>query len=156
MIQNKSYIITPEYYPRLPATKTKDINTVKALFISERIDVMPQIISDTSNNIIDKLFKNVNPYCLFFNRDYHMYIDTYEQIIGTKINFIATYFARMQSYHHTFRGAGEQICGNVIIFGSKNIDLNLFDNKDHSVPYSLVEESLRIYDIGQKTKSTIY
>lgn len=144
------YPVTPEYYPFLPTSKRKDTSIVKALFISERLDVAPQIITDSSERIISKLFPNTKPICIFSDRDYHIYLDPTDQIIGVRINFIATSFARMESYRHIYRGAGEQVCGNVLMFGSKNLETNTYDNKDHSVPFHIVEESLRLFDILQK------
>lgn len=155
MIASKSIIVTPEYYPFLPTSKRKDTSTVKALFISERIDISPQIITDTADKILSKVFPSTKPYCIISNKNYHMYINTTEQLIGTRINFIATSIVRMESYHHFNKGAGEQICGNVVIFGSKNLEKNIVDNKNYSVPFHIVEESLRIFDIAQLSQQFV-
>lgn len=155
MINNKSIIITPEYYPFMPASKKRDTSIVKALFLSERVDVAPQIITDTAERILSKIFPNIKPYCIVSNRNYHIYIEPTEQVIGTRINFVATSIVRMESYRHIRQGAGEQICGNVVMFGSKNLEKNIIDNKDYSVPFHMVEESLRLFDIAQLSQQFV-
>lgn len=147
MMYKQSHIITPEYYPIMPPKSNPNINHVKALFLSHYSYVPPQIITDDPQTILSVIFKDIKPIPIFFKKDYHIYLNPIDQVIGDKVNFVATFLARINSLHSFNQASGEQVCGNVIIFGSRNLKTKNLDNKNHSVPYDLVEECLRIYDI---------
>lgn len=140
--------ITPEYF-QLLKTKPKS-NVIKALFISYDKTVQPQIVTDTSDKILNVVFKEEKPYPLFFKDEFHVYVSPSEQLVGMNINSVATFFLRQKNM--TIYGCDhpDVVCGHVLIFGTKNLVTQMLDNKNYSVPYHIVEEVVKIYDIEKK------
>lgn len=140
-------MLHPEYFPIVPNVKTQQ--KVKALLISNNQNIEPQIVFDTSENIINKTFPKEHVKKILFPQNYHIYFSYIEQM-HCKANVIATMFLR-QKYMQTYGTIHQEVlCGNILIFGTINSSKNILDNKDHSVPYYLIEEVLRINDIIKK------
>lgn len=71
-----------------------------------------------------------------------MYVSPLETYVSKYPNHIATTMVRQYGLH----SEKEIVYGNVVLFGSFNLMTMEMDNKDHSVPYDIIEESWRIYD----------
>lgn len=137
-------VITPEYYKQYPLQKN---DIVKCLHLSCDKDISPQIVTDTAENAINLFFPHYKPKCLFFEDMYHIYMDPYIQVSNKHINYVATFYLR-NSYRNKYgKNSFDSISGDILIFGTLNVQTNSIDGKDHSVPYYLVEEILKIYDI---------
>lgn len=135
---------TPEYFKLLPDSNQ---SMVKGLFISSDSNFEPHLITDYSYRTIETVFKKEKPEVLFFNNLFHMYISPLEQFIGKYPNYVATFLVR-QSYLKTYGDIPyDVVCGNVLIFGTINLQTKNVDGKDYSVPYSVIEECVKIYDI---------
>lgn len=137
-------VTSPEYFKVNP----KDENeVVKALFLSWESEKTPQIVTDAPDKIIATVFKEEKPLTLFFRNAYHIYCSPYEQYYQHRVNRVATGFVRHQFMITYGSLPPDTVYGNVLIFGTMNLRTRTVDNKDHSVPYYLVEEILRTYDI---------
>lgn len=138
-----NFVLHPEYYKIYP----HDINdVVKGLYISCDTLVVPHLATDTPINLLNSIFKEDKPECVLFKKDFHMYVSPLEQYIGRYVNHVATALVRLHFMQTYGQVLPELVFGNVIIFGTKNLLINKPDGKDHSIPYEIVEETLRIYD----------
>ena len=140
-------VTSPEYYKINPLD---DNLIIKGLFLSWDIDKSPQIVTDTAANILQTVFKDEKPSCIFFRHHIHMYVSPTEQYLGKYVNQVATAFTRHWFLSHYGMLPPDTVCGNILIFGTLNLATQKVDNKDHSIPYETVEEVLRIYDIYQQ------
>lgn len=141
--------ITPEHYH---VGRQRNNPVIKGLFISFDINVQPQIVTDTSTKILTTIFKEEKPYPIFFKDEFHMYVSPMEQLLGKYINSVATFLVRQKNITYYGSTHPDVVCGSVLILGTKNIITQLVDNKDYSVPYPIVEEVVRIYDIEKRHK----
>jgi hypothetical protein len=132
--------ITPEYYKALP---THD-PLVKALYISCDNSYEPYAITDTPDNIIKLVFQDKQVRVLNPNPYYHLYFNSSEQTKINKFNFTASTLLRASYLTSLGIVTTDAIYGDVLIFGSYNYKLHLIDEEDHSVPYEIVEQVLRI------------
>lgn len=138
-----NFVLHPEYYKIYP----HDINdTVKGLYISCNALVTPHLVTDTLINLLNSIFKEEKPACVLFKKDFHMYLSPMEQYIGQHVNHVATSLLRLHFMQTYGQVQPEVVFGNAIIFGTKNLLINKPDGKDHSVPYQIIEQTLRIYD----------
>jgi hypothetical protein len=137
-----SPFIGPEYYPRTQSSPY----IVKALFLPSDIQYEPQIITETPEEILSICFKEEKPRTVFTKTGFHMYISPTEQYIGRFANHVATALIRHEYLTKFGSTNPDVVCGNVVIFGTINIPRRMIDGKDHSVPYHIVEEAIRIYD----------
>lgn len=147
MIHKSPYI--PIEYSQVTPHGTND--KVKALFISFNFKHEPQLVFQTSSKILETVFKESKLEPIFFTQGFHMYVSSFEQFIGSNTNILASFLIRqkhMQSYGITIP---EIVCGNVVMFGTINPLSEKLDNKDHSVPYHLIEEVTHTYDYLQKS-----
>jgi hypothetical protein len=136
--------ITPEHY------STAKTPAVKALFISFNKYIQPQIVTDIDDKILSAVFKDEKPYPIFYDDEFHMYVSPSEQLIGMNVNSVATFFIRQKNIQLYGSLQQDVVCGNILIFGTKNLKKQIIDNKNYSVPYHIVEEVVRIYDIEKK------
>lgn len=156
-MKNKvSFATAPEHYAFLPSTSFENKSIVKSLFIPFDDKLVPKVVTDTPSKTIYSLFQEEKPYCLFFKDNFHMYISPVDQLLGKHINYIATFLARQKYMQSNGYVGSDIICGNVILFGTLNLKTNKIDNKDYSVPYSTVEEVVKIYDTKKYNKTHIY
>lgn len=137
-------VLTPEYYKKYPLQPN---NVVKGLYLSSQKGTSPQIITDTPANIISLFFPDLKPKCLFFKDMFHIYVDPYMQWSKHHVNYPITFFLRNCYRSNYGKESFDSISGDVLIFGSLNLVTNKIDAKDHSVPYNIVEEIIKIYDI---------
>ena len=137
-------VITPEYYKTYPLQST---DVVKGLYLSSDKDVHPQIVTDTSSNAISLFFPDFKPKCLFFKDMFHIYIDPYMQLSKKHINYHITVFLRNCYRSNYGKESFDSITGDVLVYGTLNLVTNKIDGKDHSVPYHIIEEMLKINDI---------
>jgi hypothetical protein len=136
--------VNPEYFKIHPHDTSQ---IVKALYLSSNPAIVPQIITDKPNAIHTSVFKNENTICVFFKEGYHMYVSKFEQFLGMYPNPVATFMLRKSNLINYGDMATDVVCGNAIFFGTQNLKTGQIDNKDHSIPYQIVEESLRIHAI---------
>lgn len=138
------HTVNPEYFEIHKGIKP---GKVKSMYLSCDASIVPQIITETPSKILSSVFKEEKPICLFFKDGYHMYASPLEQYLGMYPNPIATFILRKSNMVSFKQLSTDVICGNVVFFGTVNLKTQQLDNKDYSVPYQLVEESLRIYNI---------
>jgi hypothetical protein len=132
--------ITPEYYKALPSHKP----FVKSLYIPCSNDYVPYAITDSPDNIIELIFQDKQLRVLNPNPYYHVYFSSFEQSKTNKYNFIASHLLRNSYLTSLGIVTTDAIYGDVLIFGSYHYKLNKIDEEDHSVPYEIVEQVLRI------------
>jgi hypothetical protein len=132
--------ITPEYYRALPTHKP----FVKALYISCSDGYVPYAITDSPNNIIQLIFQDKQVRVLNPNPYYHVYFDYLEQSQISRFNFTASTLLRSSYLTSLGIVTTDAIYGDVLIFGSYDYNLHTIDEEDHSVPYEVVEQVLRI------------
>lgn len=141
-IPNPHPIISPEYFSITPQLLN---NNLKALYVSYLKETSPQVLTDTFENILQIVFPN-KYIPIYFDPYVIMYIDPYIQFSLTEDNFVATTYYR--NYFATKVGTYpmDTIKGNALFFGSFNLFTQKQDDNIYSVPYSLVEEILNIYE----------
>jgi hypothetical protein len=132
--------ITPEYYKALPTHNP----LVKALYISCDNSYEPYAITDTPDNIIQLVFQDKQVRILNPNPYYHIYFSSLQQTKIKKFNYTASTLLRASYLTSLGIVTTDAIYGDVLIFGSYNYKLHLIDEEDHSVPYEIVEQVLRI------------
>lgn len=135
-------LIYPEYYKVFTHNQPY---VVKSLYVSSDSSIFPTVLTDTPTNIIDSIFIINNYQLLSFNDFFHLYYDPFSQINYKNTNYIITSFLR--NYYLTNYGEklSTPVYGDVLLFGSKDLQTNTIDGKDHSVPYMIVEEIISLY-----------
>lgn len=133
-----------EYHSLTPNYSTPK---VKSILIPASIHIEPQIVLEKSDKILSSVFKQEKYYAIFFKEDFHMYFSSVEQYIGTPINQVATFLVRQKHMQMYGSVQPEIVCGNVVLFGTRNLLTNSIDNKDHSCSYRLITEVVNTYDI---------
>lgn len=144
MNYNNIPIISPEYFQLTPQQTNKK---VKSLFISYDKKYEPQILFEDPEKILSIIFPQIKTNTIFFSNNIHMYVSSVEHYICSRPNQTATTYVRricMEKYGSVLP---EMVFGNVVFFGTMNLSTNIVDNKNHSIPYQLIEEVLRTYDI---------
>lgn len=148
MNYNNIPIISPEYFQLTPQETNKK---VKALFVSYDKKYEPQIIYEDPDKILSIVFPEIKTHTIFFANNIHMYVSSTENYICSRPNQTATMLVReicMKKYGTVLP---EIVFGNIVIFGTMNLSTNIVDNKNHSIPYHIIEEVIRIYDIIKKS-----
>ena len=143
MLYNQPHpIISPEYFHITPQLSTTN---VKSLFVSYIKKTSPQILTDDAETILNIVFPNT---CvpIYFDPYVVMYIDPYIQFSLTEDNYVATTYYRNYFASKIGSYPMDTIKGNVLFFGTTNLVTKKQDDIDHSVPYSVVEELLNIYE----------
>jgi len=135
-------LISPEYY-KLYSHKQPYV--VKSLHVPSDSSIHSTIITDTPTNIIDSIFVYKNYQLLSFNDFFHLYYDPFSQINYKDTNVIITSFLRNYYLSNYAEKLSTPIYGDVLLFGSKDLQTNTIDGKDHSVPYIIVEEIIALY-----------
>jgi hypothetical protein len=132
--------LTPEYFFR---HRSPSSSHVKALAVA--VDSDPTVLTGDPQQLIADMFHGITPRCIVFRHGFHMYLSPLQgTMILSRENVLATMLLR----HHTLCDSGEHIYnsvyGDVILFGSYNIGTRVFDNRDHSVPYELIEQIIHL------------
>lgn len=135
-------IISPEYFYITPQVFTTN---VKCLFVSYSKETSPQILTEDVENILNLFLPN-DPLPIYFHPHVVMYIDPYIQFSLSEDNYVATTYYRNYFALKIGSYPMDTIKGNVLFFGTTNLLTKKQDNNDHSVPYSVVEELLNIYE----------
>ena len=143
--------ITPEYYKVLPTHGP----LVRALYVSCDNEYEPYAITDTPSNIIHLVFQDKQVRVLNPNPYYHIYYSSSQQSQIKKFNF--TVSTLLRSSYLTSLGivTTDAIYGDVLIFGSYDYNLHTIDDEDHSVPYEIVEQVLRIDALKSMYQKTL-
>lgn len=138
--------IQPENYQR--SKNSKDLR-VKSLLLPCSDLMYPELIFDSSLNIKEKVFYNLEDiYLLPLHPYYHIYIDRSIQYDLKNVNPVATYIYRQSIRSFVGKNTIETIHGDVLFFGSVNADTKENDDIDYSVPYEIVEQIARYYDFN--------
>ena len=143
--------ITPEYYKALPTHKP----LVKALYISCLEEYEPYAITDSPSNIMELIFQDKEVRVLNPNPYYHVYFNSFQQSTTNKFNFIASTLLRSSYLTSLGIVTTDALYGDILIFGSYNYNLHIIDDEDHSVPYEIVEQVLRIDRFRSKYQETL-
>jgi hypothetical protein len=139
-------LITPEYYKLYPHHNN---NVIKAFYVPADSTIPPTILTNTATKILSYTFPSDHYELLHINDKFHIYHDPFFQINFKSTNLIITSYLR--NIHLTTYGEKmtTSIYGNVVIFGSTNLFTNTLENKNHSVPYYVVEELIALYSKEQ-------
>lgn len=138
--------IQPESYQ-----KHKDLKDVriKSLYLPSSNLMYPELIFDSSSNIKEKVFYNSEDiYLLPLHPYYHVYIDRSCQYELNNVNAVATYIYRQSVRSFIGKNSIDSIHGDVLFFGSIDVNTKENDDTDYSVPYELVEQVSRYYDFN--------
>jgi len=134
---------SPELYNPSPDISE---NKIRSLFLSSDKNLTPLILTDYFNLIIESVFEDTEPAKLSCLNNYHIYYDPYLQWSSRFSNYIATTLIRQDQIAINGSLLTDSISGSVVIFGSINPSTHLIDQKSYSVPYEIIEQSLRIYE----------
>lgn len=139
--------IQPEAYQR---EKNLKDTRVKSLYLPCSELSSPELIYDTPLNIKQKCFNNdlEHIYLLPLHPYYHLYLDRSVQFILKNVNAVATYMYRQSVRSVIGKNSSEAIHGDVVFFGSLDINTKENDDIDYSVPYEVVEQISRYYDFN--------
>lgn len=138
--------IQPENYQK---SKNSIDLRVKSLFLPHSDLMYPELIFDTSSNIKRKVFYNIEDvYLLPLHPYYHIYIDRSLQYDLKNVNPVATYIYRQSIRSFVGKNSTDTIHGDVLFFGSVDVETKENDNIDYSVPYEIVEQIARYYDFN--------
>jgi len=145
-ILNKHPTIQPENYQK--TKDSKDLR-VKSLFLPCSDLMYPELIFDLSFDIKQKVFRNLEHiFLLPLHPYYHIYIDRSIQYDLKNVNPVATFVYRQSILSFMGKNSTDTIHGDVLFFGSVDIDTKENDNIDYSVPYEIVEQISRYYDFS--------
>jgi len=128
-------------------TPVSPVHKTKAILIPSSMDFEPQIVFENPDKIFSSVFKKEKCFTIFFKEDFHMYFPSMEQYIGADVNRVATFLVRQKHLQMYGNVPPEIVCGNVVLFGTRNLLTNSIDNKDHSCSYRLITEVVKTYDI---------
>lgn len=137
-------LLTPEHYLISPYTNT---SIVKSLYVSQSLQISPQIITDTLDNVLSSFYVDYTPFLYRLGLHIHFYCDPILQYSSQQENVVATQYYRNFLLRNHGVHSKDVLRGPVIFFGSSDLKNNTLDFSTHSVPYHLVEEILNIYDI---------
>ena len=138
--------IQPENYQR--SKDSKDLR-VKSLFLPSSDLMYPELIFDFSLNIKQKVFYNLEDiFLLPLHPYYHIYIYRSLQYDLKNVNPVATYIYRQSIRSFIGKNSIETIHGDVLFFGSVDVETKENDDIDYSVPYEIVEQIARYYDFN--------
>ena len=138
--------IQHENYQR--SKDSKDLR-VKSLFLPSSDLMYPELIFDFSLNIKQKVFYNLEDiFLLPLHPYYHIYIDRSLQYDLKNVNPVATYIYRQSIRSFIGKNSIETIHGDVLFFGSVDVETKENDDIDYSVPYEIVEQIARYYDFN--------
>ena len=138
--------IQPENYQS--SKDSKDLR-VTSLFLPSSDLMYPELIFDFSLNIKQKVFYNLEDiFLLPLHPYYHIYIDRSLQYDLKNVNPVATYIYRQSIRSFIGKNSIDTIHGDVLFFGSVDIETKENDNIDYSVPYEIVEQIARYYDFN--------
>lgn len=138
--------IQPENYQR--SKHSKDLR-VKSLLLPSSDLMYPELIFDFSLNIKQKIFYNLEDiFLLPLHPYYHIYIDRSVQYDLKNVNPVATYIYRQSIRSFIGKNSIETIHGDVLFFGSVDVETKENDDIDYSVPYEIVEQIARYYDFN--------
>lgn len=138
--------IQPEAFQR-----NKDLldTRVKCLYLPCSDLMYPELLFDTPSNIKQKIFYNSEEiYLLPLHPYYHIYIDRTCQYELKNVNAVATYIYRQSVRSFIGKNSIDSIHGDVLFFGSADINTKENDDVDYSVPYEIVEQIARYYDFN--------
>lgn len=145
-----SPITTPEYYtdtvPSVP-------RSIQGLYIPADLNIPPQMINKPIKEALPLVFKDSDHTALPIFDVCHMYFDPHLQYGFYFPNVIATQLFR--SYFLQSHGSKliDVVYGDVLFYGSYNYTTKIIDNKNHSVPYEIVEQVVRLYEAHTAPKS---
>lgn len=141
--QIKHPLLTPELYR---ASDSLTERKVRALHIYQNIKRSPEVIHDTPDNILNDVFFKFPHRCFHFDNGFHMYASAMQGYYSLGENVLATYLMRL--HYATTLGfyLPDTLYGDVCIFGSSRAYMSYQNNKDYSVPYEIVEQTIHLYD----------
>lgn len=135
-------LITPEYYTSEHIADAM----VRSLIVYSDIKKSPDLVYDTATEALEFLFDSSVEYNIVpVHSCYRMYVDDYARAKGLPANIIATRLYRhsaMTTYGVTPK---QSVYGDVLFFGSLSADTKTIDGYDHSVPYELLEQAIRLH-----------
>lgn len=142
-------LISPEYYDNLPI----NIAVVRSLVVYSDPTHSPDLVYNTASEALRFVFDFQVEYNIVpVHTHYHMYLDDFARLKGLPENIIAT-----RIYRHnvsTLYGikSKQSVYGDVIFFGSLSYETKTKDGNDYSVPYELLEQSIRLHSYYAKFK----
>jgi hypothetical protein len=135
-------LLTPEHFRLTPFSNT---SKVRALIIYQD-NRSPDVVLETRDTILDDAFASIPYRCVHFESGFHFYISALQgyQIIGE--NLLATRLMRLHYLMDIGYPIPDTLYGDVCVFGSGMAYHGMYDNRDYSVPYEVVEQVIHLYD----------
>lgn len=148
-IPKKYQVVSPLTNPEAYSPNNHHIskNKVRSLFIPYDLNYEPLVITDYFDVIYDTLFHDIDSSVIHSFNNYHMYYDQIIQWSSFSPNFVATSILRNDFLSFNGDILTDCISGNVLIFGSLNPLTKVIDNNSYSVPYEIIEQTVRLYEI---------
>lgn len=140
------YISFPSKY-RIPCPNFISKDSYHCLYISHDTDFFPQVLTDPPQQVLSDLFKNSTYGLINSVNGYHTYYDKNLQWTIQHPNLIATALLRNDILTTTGLIPTDSIYGDVVIFGSYDYPNYGLEFGDYSVPYEVLEQVQRLYEI---------
>lgn len=134
-------LITPEFFvSSLEETK------VKSLVVYTDPTKSPELLYDTSKSALSYVFESDSMIeVVRLHPNYHMYIDVRYIMNDDYVNIVATNLYRLSASSMFGKLSHNCIRGPVLLFSSISALTKQYDGNDYSIPYELLEQTLRLY-----------
>lgn len=134
-------LITPEFFvSHLDETKVKSL----AVYIDPTKS--PELLYDTPKAALSYVFESDSMIeVVRLHPNYHMYIDVGYIMNDDYVNIIATNLYRLSACSMFGKLSHNSIRGPVLLFSSVSAMTKQYDGNDYSIPYELLEQTLRLY-----------
>jgi hypothetical protein len=137
--------INPEYYP-LSRFSFASQKTIRSLVLFEDVKISPLIYTDKISNILDEVIPKDSLHKIYLDQHFHMYSGIHAQEKSLPENITATKFLRHYLFTYYGFNSFETVFGPVVLCGSFNPSTLSRDGFDYSIPYEIVEQSLRMHE----------
>lgn len=140
------YISFPSRY-RIPCPSFISKDSYHSLYISSNTELFPQILTDPPQQLLSNVFNNSTYDSIKSVNGYHVYYDKNLQWTIQHPNLIATALLRNDILTTTGLIPTDSIYGDVVVFGSYDYSNYGLEFGDYSVPYEILEQVQRLYEI---------
>lgn len=136
-------MISPELFNIVPSDQSQ---VIKALFVSHLKDFPPVIVKDAVSTMFSTFFPTGEQYELSLDDGVVMYMDTPSQCLVKSQNFVSTFYLRYAYSVKLGTQMTYSVFGNTLFLSKKNPITHEEDGYYYSVPYSIVQDILEVYD----------
>lgn len=135
-------LITPEVY----TSESIDQALVRSLVVYSDIKKSPDLVYDTAEETLEFIYDSSVEYNIVpVHSCYHMYVDDFARLKNLPANVIATRLYRHSAMVTYGIIPKQSVYGDVVFFGSLSAHTKTIDGYDHSVPYELLEQAIRLH-----------